>query len=169
MKQKLTFFFVMVVLALVVVWGQSPRGKTEITLEDKGIEINYGRPELRGRDMLARLKPGNVWRLGSDHATSLSTEANLVFGEITVPEGRYSLFAKYLGPNEWQLLVNSKTGIWGTNHEPGEDIAAIPLKGGSVKESVEKFTIALKSTGADSGEFSMAWGTMRARVRFKVK
>src|SRR5262245_39106523 len=73
----------------------------------KWIEITYGRPLERGRDLFgsgpnygkAALDVGTanfpappVWRAGANVSTRLKTEATLNFGGKTVPAGEYSLF-----------------------------------------------------------------------------
>ena len=88
------------------------RGGTEAEFGGKKISVDYGRPKLRGRDMLGQASEGMVWRMGTDQATTLSTDAELAFGPVTLGAGRYSLFAKKVGANSWELLVNSETGMW---------------------------------------------------------
>ncbi|MDA2938610.1 DUF2911 domain-containing protein [Acidobacteria bacterium AH-259-A15] len=148
---------------------EQERGMAQVAFDGKNISIDYGRPLLRGRNMLGRADSGIVWRMGTDQATSLVTEADLVFGDIRVAKGRYSLFAKKLGPDKWEVLVNSETDIWGTNHNPEKDVAAIPLQAHDLENSVEMFTITLESKGPDSGEFHMVWGTKELRADFQVK
>ena len=100
-----------------VAFAQGPRGTSSATFGGKKVEIKYGRPSLAGRDMLVRVRPSMVWRLGMDQATSLTTEADLAFGEVTVPNGSYSLFAKKVSDTTWHLVVNKQTGQWGTRHD----------------------------------------------------
>ena len=157
--------------AVSMVWAQPQgnQGETQIQLKGKTISIRYGRPLLRGRDMLARATPGMVWRLGMDHATSLETESDLVFGSATVPKGQYSLFAEYLKSRQWQLLVNSRVGIWGTNHDSQTDISRIPLEESSNENSVEQLTITLKPMGEDSAQLSVAWGSRVLKTHFTIQ
>jgi len=59
----------------------NPRGAADMALKGKAISIEYGRPSLRGRtvdQLLGQLKPGDVWRLGADKSTTLSTAIDLV-------------------------------------------------------------------------------------------
>lgn len=87
----------------------------------KWIEITYGRPLQRGRDLFgsgenygkAALDVGSpnlpappVWRAGANVSTRLKTEVPLVFGDKTVPAGEYSLFID-LKPAVWTLIVSS--------------------------------------------------------------
>src|SRR5882757_1327688 len=87
----------------------------------KWIEISYGRPLQRGRDLFgsgesygkAALDVGApnfpappVWRAGANVSTRLKTEVPLNFGGKTVPAGEYSLFID-LKPSQWTLIVSS--------------------------------------------------------------
>ena len=85
------------------------------------IEITYGRPLQRGRDLFgsgpnygkaindvgtANLPAPPVWRAGANVSTRLKTEVPLVFGDRTVPAGDYSLFIDLGGPTQWTLIVS---------------------------------------------------------------
>jgi hypothetical protein len=120
----------------------------------KWIEITYGRPLQRGRDLFgsganygkAALDVGApgfpappVWRAGANMSTRLKTEVPLAFGDKTVPAGEYSLFID-LKPSVWTLIVSSwpaqakfdpqnKTALWGAyGYTPDKDVARIPMK-----------------------------------------
>ena len=89
---------------------QDVRGTAEITLNGKKISIEYGRPSLRGRDMLAKAEPGMIWRMGMNAPTTMKTEANLQFGGVPVPAGDYKLQAKYVGADQWELMLQWRRG-----------------------------------------------------------
>ena len=66
----------------------------------KWIEITYGRPLKRGRDLWGSgadygkdaLAGTPIWRAGANVSTRLKTEVPLVINGKTVPPGEYSLF-----------------------------------------------------------------------------
>ena len=138
------------------------RGTTEITLGGKPVSIDYGRPTLRGRDPNQLIGVGHVWRLGMNQATTLTTEGDLKFGDLDVPQGSYSLFAKKTGVEAWDLIINTQTGQWGTQRDASKDLGSIPLTVEEGTESVEQFTIEL----LPGGEFSLSWGTLRVSTSF---
>ncbi len=138
------------------------RGTTEITLGGKSVSIDYGRPTLRGRDPNQLIGVGHVWRLGMNQATTLTTEGDLKFGALDVPQGSYSLFAKKTGVEAWDLIFNKQTGQWGTQRDASKDLGSIPLTVEDGTESVENFTIEL----LPGGEFTMSWGTLRVSASF---
>ena len=139
----------------------NPRGEAKLELDGKAVTVEYGRPSLKGRDMLARAQPGQSWRLGADGATTLETDAELSFGSKVVAKGRYVLSAKKLEAGEWQLEVTSQ----------GEDskvVAEIPLQASELTESVEMLTIELEA-GEPSGVLSIKWGRNGLSAPFSVK
>lgn len=162
---RLTIILYGLMLGSGLTFGQpaNPRGTAEVTVKGKKITVEYGRPQLRGRDMLAQARTGVVWRLGADQATTLTTEADLLFGDTTVPQGHHQLQARNLGPDRWELLVNVQS------QDGSKQVIAVPLQTSPLSESVEMLTITLKSKGADAAAFSMTWGTKELKAEFKGK
>src|SRR5262245_30322891 len=118
----------------------------------KWIEITYGRPLQRGRDLFgsgpnygkavndvgsATLPAPPVWRAGANVSTRLKSEVPLVFGNRTVPAGEYSLFIDLKSSTEWTLIVsrwaaqvkfdpNDKNALWGAyGYTADKDVARI--------------------------------------------
>ena len=147
----------------------SPHEKASGKVDGAQITIEYGRPSMKGRKIFAKdgLVPlGKVWRTGADEATTMTTDATLVFGSLTVPAGTYTL---YTVPNEreWLLVVNKQTGQWGTVYQEAQDLGRVPMAVSKI-EPAEQFQIAIEDTPA-GGEIRMSWDTTRATAAFVVK
>jgi hypothetical protein len=168
MKQSTAVMMAMLSVVAAGAQAQGTRGKAEATIEGKKVAIDYGRPELKGRDMLARAPEGTVWRMGMNEATTITTEGDLVFGDVTIPKGAYSLFAKRTGEKSWTLVFNKQTGQWGTRHDASLDFASVPLAWKAKDDSTEAFTIQVVPA-AKGGELKMSWGTHVLETPFKVK
>jgi hypothetical protein len=138
----------------------NPRGEAKATVGGKAVAIEYGRPSLKGRDMLGQAKVGEAWRMGADSPTSLKTDAELAFGAVKVPKGEYFLTATKVSADEWHLNVLSTSDR--------SRLAEIPLTASKAPESVEMFTVELKGE-KEQGEFSMAWGTSVLKAAFTAK
>jgi hypothetical protein len=135
----------------------NPRGEAKAMVAGKAVSIDYGRPSLKGRDMLSQAQVGQAWRMGADTATSLKTDADLAFGAVSVPKGEYVLTATKVAADQWHLNVLGKTDR--------SKVAEIPLTTAKLDSSVEMFTIAL--TGEkDKGELEMQWGTTALKAGF---
>ena len=144
------------------------RGVANLTLDGKTISINYGRPALKGRDLSNSVAVGTVWRFGMNEATVLKTDADLYTCCGVLKAGSYSLWAKKVGENKWELIFNSQTGKWGTDHDPLKDLISVPMKVETSKDSAEQVTITLVKT-AKGGEIRCAWGTQLLAAEFSNK
>ncbi|HLV01039.1 MAG TPA: DUF2911 domain-containing protein [Acidobacteriota bacterium] len=135
------------------------RGEAVATIHGAEIRIDYGRPQLQGRDLKSQAQEGFVWRLGMNEATTLETSKDLRFGETTVPAGTYSIFARKGSGDEWQLIVNRETGLWGAfDHDPEQDIAEVAMETRAGGEHVETLTIDINSVEENAGEIVIRWG-----------
>ncbi len=139
------------------------RGSAKATLGGAHITIDYGRPELRGRDMLGQLKPGQVWRIGADSPTTLESDKDLDFGGTVVPKGKHILLAKLVEPGKWTLVFSSKSVF---QYEASAKIAEVPLTFEEANDSDEMVTLKLTDQGG-SGVLEIAWGKMRLTTSFK--
>jgi VCBS repeat-containing protein len=126
----------------------------------KAVSIEYGRPSLKGRDMLGQAQIGQAWRMGSDTATTLKTEADLSFGSVAVPKGEYVLTATKVAADKWTLNVLSKADR--------SKVADVPLTAAKADGSAEMFTVDLKGQN-DQGELQMQWGTTALKTEFTGK
>ena len=161
-----------VVFALVVVsaYAANPRGTAKLTLNGKTVTVEYGKPSLNGRnveDLLGQLPAGEVWRMGADTSTTFTTSGDLKFGDVAIPKGVYSIWARKESDGGWKLVFNKKHGQWGTDHDAAQDFAAVPLsveKQGAGKPA-EKVEISMEHEKG-AGEFSVEWGTMELTATF---
>jgi hypothetical protein len=174
MKRFLIAVLAMAVIGIVAESGfaqRNPRGTAKISVGSKTVSVEYGQPSLKGRsvtDMLARLKPGDFWRLGADKSTTFSTTADLQFADVTVPNGQYSLWAEREADNSWKLVFNKQHGQWGTEHDASQDLASVPLNETKASDSAEMVTIGLTKQGS-GGMITIQWGDMKLTASFKLK
>jgi hypothetical protein len=165
---------VLLVLGGMALAQRNPRGTAELSMNGKKTSVEYGRPSLNGRtpqQLLAGLKPGQVWRLGADKSTTFSTDTDLAFGDVTVPKGEYSIWARKEGEDSWKLVFNKQHGQWGAgpgSYDSAKDEAAVPLKQEKEDKSAEQLTIALENE-AGGGEITIHWGTLELAAYFKAK
>jgi len=147
----------------------NPRGKTDLNLGRKMVSVEYGRPSLNGRSvsaLLDRLKPGDFWRLGADTSTTFHSALNLQFGDVALPFGKYSIWVQRAEGDTWRLVFNKQVGQWGTQHDPAQDFASVPLKQTKASDSAEMVTITLTKEG-EGGILAIQWGDMKLTADFK--
>jgi len=160
MLKRIALAALAVAAAAPVLAQGNPRGEAKATVGGKAVSIDYGRPSLKGRDMLGQAQIGQAWRMGADAATSLKTEADLAFGSLNVPKGEYILTATKVSADEWHLNVLATADR--------AKVAEVPLASGRLPQSVEMFTIAL--TGEkERGTLELQWGTTALKAAFTAK
>jgi hypothetical protein len=146
----------------------SPRKSAEMTLNGKKISVDYGAPSVRGRKIFGELlKYDQVWRLGANKATHFTTEADLMFGNVAVPKGTYTLYA-IPSDKGLKLIINKQTGQWGTQYDQGQDLARIDMKVVNAKAPVEQMVISLAPAGR-GGALRMDWENTSASINFTEK
>jgi len=161
----------------------------------KWIEITYGRPLQRQRDLFGsgpnygksindvgtpNLPAPPVWRAGANVSTRLKTEVPLIIGDKTVPAGEYSLLIDLNGPTQWTLIIsrwaaqlkfdpNDKNALWGAyGYTPDKDVARIPMRVENLPFAVEQLTWSLLDMTNNSGRIALMWGKTLASASFKA-
>ena len=157
----------------------SPHETISATVDGDKVTIAYGRPYTRKgntgepRKIWGALVPwGKVWRTGADQATILTTEKPLVFGDLTVPPGKYSLFTLPVEEGTSKLIINKKTGQWGIgpgSHDESQDLGQVDLKKTALDQPVEQFTMAIETNPSGGGVIKMMWEKTQFSVPFTVK
>ena len=142
----------------------SPHETVSATIDGATIKIVYGRPYTKDPKSGARRKIwggvvpfGQVWRMGADEATMLTTDRDLELGGTKIPAGSYTLFMQPEENGSAKLIVNKQTGQWGTKHDAGEDFAKIDLKKGALDSPVSQFTISLNKAAGGGGMLTLKW------------
>ncbi len=164
-----------------------PGSEAPVYRGGKWIEISYGRPLRRGRDLYGSganygktVNPDSpVWRAGANQSTRLKTEVPLVINGKTIAPGEYTMFID-LKPNGWTLIVSSwpaqtkydpsnKAAVWGAyGYTPDRDVVRAPMKLQTLPYSVEQLTWQFLNVTDQGGEMSIAWGNAMATVPFTI-
>ena len=164
-----------------VAGGEAPRYQN-----GKWIEISYGRPIKRGRDLwgtgagygLTLNDGAPVWRAGANVSTRLKTEVALVVNGKTVPAGEYSLFID-LKPNNWTFIVSrwaaaaqfpgTKDALFGAfDYTPDKDVVRAPMKLDTLPFAVDQLTWGFTDVSETAGKMAIMWDKVMASVPFTV-
>ena len=159
---------IMLCLVVPALAQDANRGTAEATVKGKKISIDYGRPSLKGRDMLGKAPVGMVWRLGMNKPTVIETTGDLVVEGKELKAGKYSLWAKKTGDNSWVLAFHPEVPGWGFPVKTEGFVAELPLKGGQAADAAEQLTISLADTNG-KGAVKIQWGTALLTGAFDVK
>lgn len=151
----------------------SSRDTIRTSIGAASLWLDYGRPVARGRKIFGALVPyGQVWRTGADAATQFRTDRDLLLGNRRVPAGSYTLWM-IPSPSGAQLIINTQTGQWGTEHDVARDLVRIGMRHESLSMLVERMTIDIRQSGNGSdeprGQLIVTWGDVRLSVPIVVR
>jgi hypothetical protein len=152
----------------------SPPATASASVAGKAITIVYSSPRVHGREGHIFTKDGligkdphyPVWRAGANAATTLKTEADLTIGDLSVPQGTYTLFADISNPDQWTLIVSKDTGEWGLAYKPGDDLGRVTMHMSKPPHMLEDLRWTITSLGGGKGRLTLAWEDHSASVPF---
>ena len=137
------------------------------TLGIDTLMVCYSRPRMLGRPIMGRVVPfGEPWRLGANEATTLTVSVPVLFGDIRLPPGTYSLYA-IPEQREWRVIVNRTARRWGipiNDTVRTEDIGAVTATVEAATRPVEEFRIQFERGGRDAVDLVFEWDRTRVRV-----
>ena len=152
----------------------------------KWIEIKYGRPIKRGRnlfeppDFAEALNDGaTVWRAGANVSTRLSTEVPLTIGGKRVPPGEYTLFID-LTPKRWTLIISrwaaqttydekNKSALWGAyDYTPDKDVVRVSMDLEAMRHSFDQLSWEFLDMSDTGGRLAVLWDRQMASVPFEI-
>lgn len=133
------------------------------------VEIDYGRPGVKGRTIFGDLVPyGEVWRTGANAATRIALDTDVTFGGQKLAAGTYALFT-IPGQQVWTVILNSATEQWGSyEHKPELDVVRVEVKNETLPEPVETMRLGIDDIGHDSAQLTFAWERSGFRVPIEV-
>lgn len=110
----------------------SKNGRTEGEIDGVGVVVEYGRPNVKGREIWGALVPyGQVWRTGANEATTIEFSADVTIEGSPLPAGKYALFT-IPGESEWTVIFNKTHQQWGAfRHDANEDALRVTVTPGS--------------------------------------
>jgi hypothetical protein len=142
---------------------RSKNGRLAATVDGVEVVVEYGRPQVRGREIWGALVPyGKVWRTGADEPTTISVGAPVEIEGESLPAGTYALFT-IPGEERWTVIVNRNAKQWGAmSYDQAEDLLRVevtPRPG----EPVEELTFAAAEDG-----IVLQWAGLEVPIRIAV-
>ncbi len=150
------------------------------------IDVYYGRPLKRGRDLFGppdwaeMLNDGApVWRAGANQSTRLVTEAPLIIGGTRVEPGEYTLFID-LSDEVWTFIVSTwpaqqtydyenREALFGAfEYTDDRDVLRTPMELETLPVAFDQLSWQFLDTTASGGRLALIWDTRMASVRFSV-
>lgn len=155
-------------------------------VDGKWIEIHYGRPIKRGRDLFGppdfvpALNDGApVWRAGANYSTTLNTEVPLVINGVEVEPGEYTVFIQ-LDRLEWIFILSSyraqkkydyynKKELFGAyGYRPERDVLRLEMKLEELPHSHDQLHWQFLNMTDRGGRLAIFWDTKMASIPFLI-
>jgi hypothetical protein len=137
----------------------SPLATTDLRAGAAWVRLCYGRPAMRGRTVFGGLVPfDSLWRMGANEPTRLSTNAPISLAGISLPVGRYSLYA-IPHPEQWEIFVSRSTLHWGNEISPAvrqQEVGRANLPVERLASPVETLTVRA-DTSVGTAAFRVEW------------
>jgi hypothetical protein len=155
----------------------------------KWIDITYGRPLMRGRDLWGSgptygkdlLVGADIWRAGANVTTQITTEVPITLGGKTLTAGvPYTVFVD-LKEHNWTLVISSltaqkqydpanKTETFGAyNYVPAKDVVRVPMKLEPLPHAFEQLSWQFVDMTPNGGTLALLWDKTMASVRFTTQ
>jgi hypothetical protein len=171
-------------------WVQGARQEFTLGRGDyvagKWIDISYGRPLKRGRDLWGAgptygqdvLVDAPIWRAGANVTTQLTSEVPLIIsGHRIAPGKKYTVFVE-VKEGHWTFVLSTltaqthydpknKTDVWGGyNYVPTEDIIRAPMTLETLPHVFEQLSWQFIDMTQYSGSLALVWDNVIASVPF---
>jgi hypothetical protein len=153
----------------------------------KWLEVRYGRPIKRGRnlfgpsDFAEALNDGApVWRAGANVSTRLLSEVPILLGGKRIVPGEYTLFIE-LKPNDWTLIVSTwpaqttyddknKQAVWGAyDYTPDKDVVRVAMRLETLAHSFDQLSWEFLDMTGTTGRLAVLWDRKLASVPFRIE
>ena len=122
------------------------------------IEVNYSRPNKKGRTIFGDLVPyGAVWRTGANNATTVQFADEVMIGGKKVPAGKYGLVTI---PNagEWTVILTKQLDVMGAAaYKQDQDVVRVRAVPQDLPFPIETFTMMFNNVGSTSVDLVMLW------------
>ena len=148
----------------------SPAAKIQQKVGLADIQIEYSRPGAKGRVIFGDLIPfGQMWRLGANENTKITTTEALFIGKDTLKAGTYALFAKP-GPTNWELYFYADHSNWGLP-EPWDPKKVVLQANAGVQKTQdfqENLAISLDALTNNGGTLLICWENTKVSLPFSL-
>jgi hypothetical protein len=146
----------------------SPLAMTTARSKATYIKVTYSQPHKRNREVFGNLVPfGQVWRMGANEATELTTTKDIIVNNILLKAGTYSLFT-IPEKDKWTIIINADLGLWGSyNYNARQDVFRFTVPTTSTGDVVfEPFTISFDQR-TDVADLLIMWDKTKVSIPVK--
>jgi len=144
--------------------GLSPRGKVSQTVGLTEIEIDYGRPSMRDRQIFGTgedylLQYGEIWRTGAGGTSKITFNDDVKVNGMDVPAGTYSIFT-IPGAEEWKVMLYKDLSVNGNNpanYKEEDEAARFTVTPEKLDFKMESMLFAFGDLTTNTTKLNMLW------------
>jgi hypothetical protein len=133
------------------------------------LEISYGRPVARGRELWGKLVPWDaIWHPGADSATRIAIDHDITVEGKPLKAGEYSLWLIPRDGKAWTVIFNSAAHVF---HRPYAGEATEALRVDVMPETfspVESMTIDFPKVLMHDAIMRVQWGATGVSLNVKA-
>lgn len=128
----------------------SPLVSEKGQISEKDVNVQYGSPSVKGRDIWGDLVPFDVvWRTGANEATFVEFSDDVTVEGQKLPAGKYSLFTIPKESGKWTVLFNKE---WDLEHghfqyDEKMDVLRVSVTPQWLDSSQESLSISIENPG----------------------
>ena len=136
----------------------SPLGSIQQRVGLTDIEIEYSRPQMKGRIIFGQLVPyESLWRTGANKVTRISFSTDVQVNGEPVSKGDYALLT-IPGEATWTIILNSETEMWGTgSYSEDNDVLRTEVAASGSNRVVETFSMDIRDITGTSCAIGIEW------------
>ncbi|MEO7999550.1 MAG: DUF2911 domain-containing protein [Gemmatimonadaceae bacterium] len=133
------------------------------------INIEYGRPVARGRELFGKLVPWDtIWHPGADAATRITFKRDVLLEGQAVKVGTYSLWLIPRANAAWTFIVSKAANVSHLNYAgPDKDALRVDIMP-ETQSHMESMTWHFPMVLRDEGILRFQWGTTSISVKVKA-
>lgn len=123
------------------------------------ISLEYSRPSAKGRKIMGDLVPfGELWRLGANQATKLTTTDSLTVAGKGLPKGTWVVMARP-GKDEWEIIFNKNpnASVFNRPETQKDDFMSVKVRTTATTPTVETFTMNFANVTSGSADLQISW------------
>lgn len=150
--------------------SSSPAAEVETVVGLTKIEIEYARPNKKGRTIFGDLVPyGKLWRTGANKNTTIEFKDDVLVNGQTLKAGKYAIYTKPEKDN-WDIYFYTDTDNWGLPQQwdDAKVAAKVNAKVQNIPIVVETFSIHLDDLTNDSANLNFLWDNVYVEVKVEV-
>lgn len=145
----------------------SPNAKVSQTIGTTQVDMHYGRPGVKDREIFGGLVPwGDAWRAGANEPTTLTFSDDVrIEGELLEAD-TYNLFIRPVEEGAWDFIFTTPVD-WGTMFDQAEPVLEVSTR--PEEASFQEWLIfRFENLSDTSADLVMHWAETKASVTIET-